>query len=147
MPSVKLLVFTAIAAILPSGGDISAQTCRVSCGINANGYRTYKEVYEYDYVTEKPTFPGGDSKFLGFINKTREYPAEAYKKGIQGRVICAFVVNADGSISNLKILKGVESSLNNEALRILSKMPDWTPGRIGNQPVPVRVVYTIPFRK
>lgn len=125
----------------------SAQTCRVVCGVNANGQRTFKEVFEYDYVMEKPEFPGGETSLVRFINRTRQYPKKAYRKGIQGRVTCSFVINADGSVSNIHILKGVEESLNAEAIRILSKMPDWTPGSIDGHPVPVRVIYPIPFRK
>ena len=85
-----------------------AQTCKVNCGVNHEGCLKYKEVYEYDYVTEKPSFPGGETKFVRYINKTREYPKEAYEKGIEGRVICSFVVNSDGSISTIQILRGVE---------------------------------------
>lgn len=84
---------------------------------------------------------------LAFVNKTRKYPEQAYKIGIEGRVICSFVVNTDGSISHIKVLKGVESSLNEEAIRILSQMPIWNPGRHNNQNVPVRVIYPIAFRK
>lgn len=124
-----------------------AQTCKVNCGVNHEGCLKYKEVYEYDYVTEKPSFPGGETKFVRYINKTREYPKEAYEKGIEGRVICSFVVNSDGSISNIQILRGVEKSLNNEAVRIISKMPDWVPGKIDGHNVPVRVIHPIVFRK
>lgn len=125
----------------------SSQTCRVSCGKNSEGYQTYKEVYEYDYVSEKPSFPGGDNLLMNFINKTRQYPSKAYRKGIQGRVTCSFVVNTDGSISNIQILKGVERSLNEEALRIIASMPLWNPGKINGQHVPVRVIRCVPFRK
>ena len=124
-----------------------AQTCKVNCGVNHEGCLKYKEVYEYDYVTEKPSFPGGETKFVRYINETREYPKEAYEKGIEGRVICSFVVNSDGSISNIQILRGVEKSLNNEAVRIISKMPDWVPGKIDGHNVPVRVIHPIVFRK
>lgn len=124
-----------------------AQTCRVCSGVGTNGNRTYIEVYEYDFVEEKPSFPGGDTQLLRFINEHRRYPAEAYDKGIEGRVTCAFVVNADGAVSNISVLRGVESSLNREAVRILSRMPAWTPGRIDGQQVPVRVICAIPFRK
>lgn len=127
--------------------EADAQTCRVNCGVSAEGHIKYKEVYEYDYVSEKPTFPGGETKFLRYINKTREYPKAAYKKGIQGRVICSFVVNSDGSISNVQILRGVEESLNKEAIRIISQMPEWEPGKIDGHNVPVRVIYPIAFRK
>ena len=97
-------------------GECNAQTCRVKAGNGASGAKVYMEVYEYDYVKKKPSFPGGDAKLVAFINENRQYPAEAYKKGIQGRVTCSFVVNTDGSVSHISILKGVEHSLNQEAI-------------------------------
>lgn len=128
--------------------DVSAQTCRVRAGKAApNGCQNYIEVYEYDYVKEKPSFPGGNSKLVKFINDNREYPAEAYKKGIQGRVTCSFVVNTDGTVSHISIIRGVEQSLNREAVRIMSKMPEWIPGKHDGQTVPVRVIWSVPFRK
>ncbi len=108
---------------------------------------SYMEVFEYDYVTDKPTFPGGDRNLITFINSTREYPQEAYKKGIEGRVTCAFIVNCDGTVSHISVLRGVEPSLNKEAIRILSKMPEWHPGKLDGKAVPVRVIWTVPFRK
>lgn len=125
----------------------SAQTCRVNVGSSATGCVNYLEVYEYDFVTDKPTFPGGDHNLLSYINKERKYPKKAYMRGVQGRVTCSFVVNADGSISHVSVLRGVEQSLNREAVRILSEMPSWTPGRLDGRPVPTRVVWSIPFRK
>lgn len=124
-----------------------AQTCQINCGVNHEGCMHIKEVYEYDYVTDKPTFPGGETKLLRFVNKTREYPKEAYEKGIEGRVICSFVVAADGSICLIQIMRGVEKTLNEEAIRIIKSMPKWEPGKIDGKPVPVRVIYPIPFRK
>ena len=138
-----LFLFPCLMAVVQPA---TAQTCRINCG-RSNGQTIYKEVYEYDFVSEKPVFPGGNSKLVGFINETRKYPAEAYKKGIQGRVTCSFVINTDGSVSNIKILKGVESSLNQEALRIFAAMPSWTPGKINGHPVPVRVIWPVPFRR
>lgn len=137
----------AIIALLLAADEAGAQTCRVSMGVNAEGHKTYMEVYEYDYVTEKPAFPGGDRKLMEFINENRHYPKEAYKAGIQGRVTCSFIVNANGSISHVRVLRGVEESLNKEALRVFGSMPDWMPGRIENRQVPVRVIWSIPFRK
>ena len=109
-------------------------------------YRLHK-LYEYDYVTEKPSFPGGDSELMKFINNTREYPKTAYERGIQGRVTCSFVVNADGTVSHISVIRGVEPSLNKEAIRILSRMPEWTPGKLNGHNVPTRVVWSVPFRK
>lgn len=128
-------------------GEAYAQTCRVNIGSSQTGSVSYMEVYEYDYVTEKPVFPGGDSQLMKFINETREYPRSAYERGIQGRVTCSFVVNADGTVSHISVIRGVEPSLNREAIRILSKMPGWTPGRLDGQAVPTRVVWSVPFRK
>ena len=124
-----------------------AQTCRVNIGSSSEGTVNYIEVYEYDYVTEKPTFPGGDRNLITFINHNRQYPERAYKKGIQGRVTCSFIVNADGSVSHISVLRGVEASLNREAVRVFSKMPEWNPGKIDGKAVPTRVVWTVPFRK
>ncbi len=125
----------------------AAQTCRVNVGTTSDGCQAYKVVYEFDYVDEKPEFPGGGATMVAFINKQRRYPAEAYARGVEGRVTCSFIVNADGSVSHIKVLKGVEPSLNREAVRIISKMPVWTPGRIDGHNVPVRVVCAVPFRK
>ena len=127
--------------------EAKAQTCRVSIGNSSQGHASYLEVYEYDYVQEKPCYPGGDCQLMKFINSNRHYPEKAYKDGVQGRVTCSFVVNSNGSVSHIRVLKSVEESLNQEAMRILSLMPSWEPGRINGKPVPVRVIRSIPFRK
>lgn len=124
-----------------------SQTCMVKTATLNNGNAVYTEVFEYDYVDEKPEFPGGVNSLIKFINNNRQYPSQAYEAGIEGRVTCAFVVHPDGKIANINILRGVESSLNQEAMRIVSLMPDWTPGKINDTPVPVRVICCIPFRK
>ncbi len=124
-----------------------AQTFRVTSGISANGCPSYIEVYEYDFVEEKPSFPGGGQKLVNFINDTRRYPAEAYARGIEGRVMCSFVVHPDGSVSHISVIRGVEPTLNKEAVRIINKMPAWHPGKISGQAVPVRVICAVPFRK
>lgn len=141
----RILILALAAGLFSTG--LGAQTYRVNVGSPSAGCTNYIEVYEYDYVTEKPTFPGGTTKLMNYINATRSYPKEAYKKGIQGRVTCSFIVNADGSISHISVLRGVEPSLNKEAVRILSKMPEWTPGKMNGEAVPTRVVWSVNFRK
>lgn len=142
-----------LAAIMATGLlslmlSANAQTCRMRISVNSgNGQVIYREVYEYDYVWEKPSFPGGDDKLMRFINKNRKYPKAAYKAGVQGRVVCSFIVNSDGSISDIQVFKGVEPSLNEEAMRIFSIMPAWTPGKMNGMAVPVRVIRAVPFRK
>lgn len=147
MKSTTLLLLTLVFITWLTPGNARAQTVRVTTGTNADGSKSYMEVYEFDYVDVKPEFPGGGNQLINFINENRRYPAEAYAQGIEGRVTCAFVVNTNGNISNLSVIRGVEPSLNKEALRILSKMPQWSPGKINGQAVPVRVIWCIPFRK
>ena len=147
VPLVRGAGAVAFLAALFSTSAACAQTTYVNCGTNASGAVVYLEVYEYDYVTEKPSFPGGEEKLLKYVNRTRVYPESAYRQGIQGRVMCSFVVRADGSVGNVHIIRGVEPSLNCEAKRVISNMPAWRPGRMNGRPVPVRVVYPIAFRR
>lgn len=104
------------------------------------------EVYDYDFVDEQPHFPGGDCEMFKFIRKNRRYPAKAYQDGIQGRVLCSFIVNPDGKISHIKVIRGVENTLNSEAMRIISEMPHWIAGKVADQTVPVYCILPIPFR-
>lgn len=143
--ALSLIAFTAIA--VATSQNTFSQTCKVRSVTSVNGCTVYTEVYEYDYVDQKPEFPGGRGSMINFINATRKYPSEAYENGIEGRVTCAFVVNPDGKVSHVQVLRGVETSLNEEAIRIVSAMPDWSPGKIEEQAVPTRVVCCIPFRK
>ena len=147
MKTPSILILLAMVIGFMASAESSAQTCRVNSGVNSDGQISYMEVFEYDFVEEKPMFPGGGTELVNFINKNRRYPAEAYSMGIEGRVTCSFVVNNDGTISHIGIIRGVEPSLNKEAIRIISKMPHWSPGKIGGNAVPVRVICAIPFRK
>lgn len=145
--NISRILFILASVLVTTNLDMNGQTCRVSVGQCLNGASAYMEVYEYDYVEVKPEFPGGRQSMLNYVNENRNYPSEAYTSGIEGRVICSFVVNSDGKVSNVSIIKGVEDSLNEEAVRLLSNMPCWSPGQIAGQLVPVRVVYCVPFRK
>lgn len=141
---IVLTAFSLMVAIIPA----DAQTCRVRVSVSSNGAQCmYREVYEYDYVWEKPSFPGGDDKLISFINKHRKYPKKAYKAGIQGKVMCSFIVNTTGEVSDVQVYKGVEQTLNEEAVRIFTLMPKWIPGRMNGVPVPVRVIRAVPFRR
>ncbi|MCM1517763.1 MAG: energy transducer TonB [Pseudoflavonifractor sp.] len=130
----------------------------VSLAVSAQGRRTvayhdtrlnrvtHVEVYDYDYVDEQPHFPGGDKAMFKFINQHRRYPAEAYDNRIEGRVLCSFIVNPDGAISHIRILRGVEPTLNAEAVRVITEMPRWVAGKVDDSPVPVFCILPIPFR-
>lgn len=125
----------------------SAQVRKVKlCNPNCRSQEVYVDVYDYDYVDERPQFPGGERGLVNFINKTREYPYDAYEAGIEGRVLCGFVINIDGSVSNVTVLKGHHPDLNREAVRVISEMPKWKAGKMGNKHVPVLYLLPIVFR-
>ncbi|BBE20323.1 regulatory sensor-transducer, BlaR1/MecR1 family [Aquipluma nitroreducens] len=95
-------------------------------------------------VDEMPVFPGGDQALRNFLAQAVKYPPEAVKKGIQGKVYVTFVVNKDGSVSNAKIARGVDPSLDAEALRVVKLLPKWKPGKQKGQDVAVQ--YTVPIK-
>ncbi len=97
----------------------------------------------FTVVEEMPQFPGGEGELLKFIARSIKYPVIAQENGIQGRVICAFVVNRDGTVVDAEVLRGVDPSLDKEALRVIGTMPKWTPGKQRGKPV--RVKYTVPI--
>jgi periplasmic protein TonB len=94
-------------------------------------------------VEDMPEFPGGELALRQFIANSIKYPVIAQENGIQGRVYVTFVVDADGSVSNPRIARGVDPSLDKEALRVVSLLPKWKPGKQRGKPV--RVSYTVPI--
>lgn len=96
----------------------------------------------YDSAGEMPKFPGGPSAMYEYLSKNIQYPETAKMKGIHGRVIVTIIIEKDGSVSNAKVAKSVEPSLDEEALRVVTAMPKWVPGKQNG--VPVRVKYTVP---
>ena len=102
-----------------------------------------EEAIPFALVEEKPKFQGGDANtFSAWVNKNLQYPEIAKENGVQGRVTLQFTVNTDGSVSDVKVLRGVDSSLAKEAVRIVSMSPKWTPGKQRERPV--KVVYNFP---
>ena len=96
----------------------------------------------YDVTETMPQFPGGQGVMMKYLAANIKYPASAVKAKKQGRVIIAFVIQKDGSVTNARIVKSVDPELDAEALRIVKAMPNWTPGTQDGKPVNVR--YTIP---
>mgnify|MGYP000905633246 FL=1 len=97
----------------------------------------------FEVVESMPEFPGGGmTAMMQFLSKNIKYPVNAQKNGTQGRVTVQFIVNADGSISNIGIIRGVDPELDGEAVRVISTMPNWKPGTQKGKPV--RVKYTVP---
>ena len=137
-----LLVLFTLMTVLPMAAQVRHVTT-----VNPMSKQSYMEVYEFDYVDIQPQFPGGERGLINFINKTREYPYHAYKKRIEGRVLCSFIVGTDGRVSDVRVIRGAsDESLNREAIRVIGKMPKWSVGKVGDHAVPVRMVLPINFR-
>lgn len=96
----------------------------------------------FQVVEKMPSFPGGDAALFKFLNENVKYPVIAQENGVQGRVICQFVVNRDGSIVDVEVVRSVDASLDKEAIRVIKSMPKWSPGQQRGKPV--RVKYTLP---
>ncbi|MGF7079216.1 energy transducer TonB [Mucilaginibacter sp. UYCu711] len=97
----------------------------------------------FSRVDVQPQFPGGLQAFGVFLGNNIKYPADDAKNKVQGRVICKFVVERDGHLSNIEILHTPTEAMGNEAVRVLSLSPKWTPGYQGGRLV--RVYYTVPI--
>ncbi len=97
-------------------------------------------------VENQPEFPGGNAAMMKFLSDNIKYPLIAQENGIQGRVICNFVVERDGSITDVQVVRGVDPSLDREAVRVIQQMPRWTPGKQRGQAVRVRFTLPVVFR-
>ena len=101
-----------------------------------------EEAKVFDVVEQMPSFPGGPSALFEYLSKNIKYPVVAEENGIQGRVIVTFVVEKDGSITDVRVVKSVDPSLDKEAQRVVKSMPRWIPGKQNGSAV--RVKYTVP---
>ncbi len=109
--------------------------------------REEEEVVEteiFTVVESMPEFPGGAEQMMAFIAKNIKYPPMARESGIQGRVFVNFVVEPNGSVSNVKVLRGIGGGCDEEAIRVVESMPKWTPGRQRGKAV--RVSFNLPVR-
>lgn len=100
----------------------------------------------FTVVEKQPEFPGGTAELFKYLSKAIMYPVIAQENGIQGRVVCSFVVNRDGSIVDIQVMRGVDPSLDKEAIRVISEMPKWKPGEQRGKPVRVRFILPVQFR-
>ena len=113
---------------------------------------TEKEEVLFAVVDVKPTFNGSkdgketEEKFREYVGKNTNYPAEAQEKGISGRVYVEFAIDKDGSLTDVKLLRGVDPLLDAEALRVISASPQWTPGKHKGKPVKVKYQYPVNFK-
>lgn len=116
----------------------------IQAPVTTSGVATEAEddIVVFVVVETMPSFPGGDAALFKYLNDNIKYPVIAQESGIQGRVVCQFVVNRDGSIVDIEVVRSIDKSLDAEAVRVISKMPRWTPGKQRGKTV--RVKYTLP---
>ncbi|WP_455530917.1 energy transducer TonB [Segatella salivae] len=108
--------------------------------------QTKKNDMVFDVVEVMPQYPGGQIAMMKYIMENIKYPKQAMKEGIQGRVTVRFIVEKDGSISDVKPVLSVHPLLNKEAVRVVESMPKWTPGKHNGKPVRVRFNLPVMFK-
>ena len=105
-----------------------------------------KEQQVFDMVEQMPKFPGGQSALMQWLSTNMKYPKIAAENGIEGRVYVSFIVRSTGEITDIKIARSVDPSLDEEAIRTISRMPKWIPGKQGGEAVNVRYTMPLTFR-
>jgi protein TonB len=133
---------TAIGAFTVEGNDEQAGEVLKAKEVIAQPEPKEEETKVFDVVEEMPQFPGGPSALFEYLSKNIKYPVVAEENGVQGRVIVTFVVERDGSITDVKVVKSVDPSLDKVATRVVKSMPHWIPGKQNGSAV--RVKYTVP---
>ena len=108
--------------------------------------QTKKNNMAYDVVEVMPQYPGGQIAMMKYIMENIKYPKQAMKEGIQGRVTVSFIVEKDGRVSNVRLLRSVQSALDKEAVRVVKSMPKWSPGKHNGKPVRVRFNLPVMFK-
>lgn len=131
----------AVSAMLLMSSSVSFATTKdINISIS-DSIKTSKD--GFDTPSTNPQFPEGDTGLMKFIARNLKYPIEAQNKGEQGRVVAQFVVDADGSITDISIVKSVSPTCDMEAIRVIAIMPNWNPGTVAGKPVRTR--YTLPI--
>ena len=105
-----------------------------------------EETKIFTVVEQMPLFPGGDAALMGYLRDNIHYPTVAAENGVQGRVVVGFVVERDGSITDVNVLRSVDPSLDREAMRVVKSMPRWTPGKQNGSAVRVKYQVPVTFR-
>jgi protein TonB len=113
--------------------------------LNANAQSNSDEKTVYDFVEQMPVFPGGDNEFFKFLSNSIIYPETAREKNIQGTVFVTFIVEKNGELSEIEILRGVQEDIDKEAIRVISTMPNWSPGKKNGKPVRVQCNLPLEF--
>ena len=133
----------AVGALNVVGNDENGEVLKAKEVIATEPVKPKEEENKvFDVVEQMPSYPGGMGALMQYLSSNIKYPVIAEENGIQGRVICTFVVERDGSITDVRIAKSVDPSLDKEAMRVVSSMPRWIPGKQNGSAV--RVKYTLP---
>ncbi len=119
---------------LPDDDQIDTSKTRVKVGTNQI----------YSLVDSIPEFPRGENALIQYIDSNFVYPKQLFEQNVKGRIICRFIVNTDGTISDIKVVIGAHPLLDTEAIRVIKNFPKWNPGKINGKAV--RSYYTIPVR-
>ena len=140
---------TATASPVQSSNSSSQQTQNVTSYPTANEKLSTVSVESrkvFTVVEQMPSFPGGDAALMSYFANNIHYPTVAAENGVQGHVVVGFVVECDGSITDVSVLRGVDPSLDREAMRVVKSMPRWTPGKQNGSAVRVKYQVPIAFR-
>ena len=140
---IKYALFVPLAAALLIASNISCISSEKQEEISEKQESRAAEGEVFQVVEEMPEFPGGMAECMKWLGQNINYPAEAKEKGVQGRVIVQMVVEKDGTITNAKVVRGVDPLLDAEALRVVNQSPKWKPGMQKGEAV--RVKYTLPI--
>jgi TonB family protein len=126
-------------------GDTIKYTCTYENGVAKNGisHNLNGKEYIFSKAEDEPTYKGGMQNFYRFLAREIHYPAVAKENNVQGKIFLTFVVNKDGSLSEIRVIRGIGSGCDEESLRVLKLSPKWIPGKLYG--VPVRVQYTVPI--
>ena len=135
-----------LASIVKAEEAKSVENSSEQMVLNTDSVSPVKEKVIFQVVEKAPEFPGGMEECMKFLGNSIKYPAEAHKNGIQGRVIVSFVVTDEGDIQNPVIVKGVDSLLDAEALRVIQMMPKWKPGKQRGKAVNVKFTIPVTFK-
>ncbi len=133
-----IIVVVAVAAFFV-GVEIKAKK---DIAISEPPKHVVEDTKVFIVVEQMPLFPGGDAALMEYLSSNIHYPAEAAKKGVQGRIVVSFIVERDGSLSDVHVLRSVDPSLDREAMRVVKSMPKWQPGKQNG--ATVRVKYQVP---
>ncbi len=124
--------------------DFDKGTDDVTAPVATTSQVTEEYQEPFTIVEQMPEFPGGNDEMFKFLSNNIRYPVIAQENGVTGMVILTFVVSKTGKISDIQVVRGIGSGCDEEAIRVVKKMPDWKPGRQGGSAVPVK--FTLPVR-